>query len=105
MPPVTTPTFASLQGVLLDGLAKATPAVAKLVLPELAKMLADLDGAAPFLLVAGRAYTLLKRRKKLPEPEHILDAFVYAGREVAQRKLFEGWARLKPIWSDPPEIV
>lgn len=95
MPSVT---YGSLQGALLEGLAKAAPSVAEAALPHLLKLLRNLDVALPAIVIAARAVELLAKRNKLPNGDAIVGAFQRAARETANTELAKLWMRNKPVW-------
>jgi len=97
MPPVNN-TYGSLQSALLEGLARATPAVAEQVLPHLLKLLSNLDVAAPAIAIAARGVDLLVKRKSLPNTDAIVGAFSRAAKEVANTTLARDWLKRKPFW-------
>lgn len=104
MPAVGAP-FAQIQAAVLQGLARAAPPVAAEAARRLVPLLANLDQAWPFVVVAARAFDMARRSGRWPSPEQIARYLAAASSEFASEKLAREWLKLKPIWKDLPEVT
>jgi hypothetical protein len=103
--PAVGPAFAQLQSAILQGLAQAAPVVATETVKRLVPLLANLDRAWPFVVIAARAFDMARRSGTFPSPERIGRYVTASASEFASEKLAREWLKLKPLWKDPPVVT